>query len=545
MAAGEERRKQVVRARIARVRRRLNTEVLLKAAVVPAWIAACAFVGWRLLVHRGVGIVGGVLFVAALVTTWLYARRRTVSEDEAAIVADRRASAGGLLLTRLERAVGEWELGLNQRLHDLALPSIEVKRPLALLALAVLFVAAGLLVPLPERLVHPTNAAAQTRVERLDDKVTALAKEEPPDQAALDELQRLKEEVEDGTFDAADWEAADALDKQLAREAAEAAAELARAENAAKDLEEAMAHAQSGESAQRERDELERALMELSDGQAASGEQAMQQAMGQQGEGQSGQNGENGQQGDGKNGDGTNGDGQQSDGKNGQQGQQGQNGQRGDGENGQQGQQGQNGQQGDGKNGQGSNQKGPSRAQVSELKNALQQRREQLAKSFGQKSGSSGQQASRPSGQSQQGQGQQGQQGQGKGQQGKGQSGDGQSGSGQSGNGSQGKGNGDEHASRNVEEGSPARGGGANELVFGGEAEMDPDRLKFDALPEGNGGEAGDLFGLRAANPKANPNVPDGVVSGSAAVGDQGAGYSEGAMRPRNRALVQKYFDSK
>jgi hypothetical protein len=90
-----------------------------------------------------------------------------------------------------------------------------------------------------------------------------------------------------------------------------------------------------------------------------------------------------------------------------------------------------------------------------------------------------------------------------------------------------------------------SRGGGANELVFGGGAEMDPDRLKFDALPEGHGGEGQELFGLRAANPRVNPSAPDGVSTGTAAAGDQGAGYNEGAMRPRNRALVQKYFDSK
>ncbi|MEW5740854.1 MAG: hypothetical protein AB1938_18185, partial [Myxococcota bacterium] len=295
MAAGEERRKQVVKARIARVRRRLDLEVLLNAAVLPVWIGACAFVAWRLLVHRGVGVAGVVALVAALIATWLIARPRRVSDAEAAVVADRRANAGGLLLTRLERAVGEWELGLNQRLHDLSPPAIDVRRAVSLLLLVVLFIAAGLLVPVPERLIRPTNAAAETRVEHLQDKLTALAKEEPAEDAAQAELDRLKEELADGTFDAADWEAADALDKQLDRQAAEAAAELARAEAAAKNLEDAMAHAQSQEGTQREREELERALMELSDGQANNGEQALQQALGQQG--QDGQQGQQGQQG--------------------------------------------------------------------------------------------------------------------------------------------------------------------------------------------------------------------------------------------------------
>jgi hypothetical protein len=83
------------------------------------------------------------------------------------------------------------------------------------------------------------------------------------------------------------------------------------------------------------------------------------------------------------------------------------------------------------------------------------------------------------------------------------------------------------------------------ELVFGGDAEMDPNRLKYEALPEGNGGEADELFGLRAANPKPNQNGQVSPATGRGASGDQAAGYDEGAMRPRNRALVQRYFDSK
>ena len=74
---------------------------------------------------------------------------------------------------------------------------------------------------------------------------------------------------------------------------------------------------------------------------------------------------------------------------------------------------------------------------------------------------------------------------------------------------------------------------------------MDPDRLKYEPLPGGNGGEGEELFGLRSANPKANPNGAASPATGKGASGDQAAGYDEGAMRPRNRALVQRYFDSK
>ena len=88
------------------------------------------------------------------------------------------------------------------------------------------------------------------------------------------------------------------------------------------------------------------------------------------------------------------------------------------------------------------------------------------------------------------------------------------------------------------------RGGEAEELVFGGSAEMDPDRLKYEPLPEGNGGEGEELFGLRGADPRKNPKTGASPGTGAGASGDQAAGYDEGAMRPRNRALVQRYFDS-
>jgi len=512
MAAGEERRKQAVLSRIGRVRRRLNLEVQLWAAVAPVWVAVTAFVLWRVFVQRGTPILAVLCAAGAAGATLALSRRRSVSDEKAAVIADRQAGAGGLLLTRLELPVGEWELGLNQQLKTLTPPDIAVRRQVAALSAALLFLLVGLVVPLPATAAHPTNAAAATRVDQLQDKLEAVTREEPVDDAALAELERLKEELSDGSFDAADWEAADGLDKALDKQAAEASAELGRAEKAAQDLENAMAQAQSGDAQTREREALEKALMDLSDGQAKSPEEAMQQAM-QGKEGQQGQ-GKEGQQGQGK-------EGQQGQGKEGQ---------------GQQGQQGKTGQQGQGS--------GPSRSQVSDLRKALQQRREQLSKSFGQQSGqrqaSSGQQGQQ--GQGQQGQGQQGQGQQGQGQQGK--SGEGQRGDGDSTSTAKvipGK----EHASNYVD---PSTGHGwapPGELVFGGQAEMDPDRLKFEALPEGHGGEGEELFGLRTANPKVNGAGLVVPGTGANAAGDQAPGHVEGPLLPRNRALIQRYFDSK
>jgi hypothetical protein len=214
-------------------------------------------------------------------------------------------------------------------------------------------------------------------------------------------------------------------------------------------------------------------------------------------------------------------------GREGQQGQrnaQGQDGEQGQGgQQAQQGQQGEQGQQGDQQPPPG--QQGQARAsapRTDELRRALQQRQQQLAQRFNP-GASNPRSASRPSAQqAQSGQAREGQEGR------PGQ--DGQPGG---------------HASRAVDPSAGvSRGGETSELVFGEHAEMDPSRLGFEPLPPGHGGEAEQLLGLRAANPKVNANVRPGTASGAAAKGDQAAGYDEGAMRPRNRALVQRYFDS-
>ncbi len=76
---------------------------------------------------------------------------------------------------------------------------------------------------------------------------------------------------------------------------------------------------------------------------------------------------------------------------------------------------------------------------------------------------------------------------------------------------------------------------------------MNPDRLRFEALPKGNGGDdADELYGLRAVNPSVKSGgVPSGAQAGSAAQGDQAVATPDQSMLPRNRALIQRYFDSK
>ena len=74
---------------------------------------------------------------------------------------------------------------------------------------------------------------------------------------------------------------------------------------------------------------------------------------------------------------------------------------------------------------------------------------------------------------------------------------------------------------------------------------MDPDRLKFEPLPPGQGGEGDELYGMRAANPKKGELPPVTGGTSGAAKGSRGRGNDDGALLPRNRALIKLYFDSK
>ncbi len=487
MAAGEESRKSAfVLARIRRVQRRLNLETALTAAVTPAWVAVTLISVWRFEVQRHVGLFAALTVAAAVVAWRAMTRKKGVSLEQAAVIADRRANAGGLLLTRLETGVGEWELGLNDRVRALTPPPIRVRRAVAGLSAAIVFVVVAMLVPLPVRLVTPINAAGATKLDALQEKLDAVAKEEPLDDAAKAELERLKDELADNAFDAADWEAADTLDKELDRKAQEAGAELSRAEEAAKELSDAMATAQSADAANREKEELESALMQLSDGQAADPQQAMAQAMGEAGEKKEGETGKEGQE-------------------------------------------------------SGAPKPGPSQSQLGDLRQALQKRQDALQKSYGQGNGPQQPQQSAqrpPSGKGK---------GSGKGKE----KGDGEGEGGEDGTG-EGEGKTGQRESKDKEHASHATKAGAGhgdaddvDLIFGGQAEMDPNRLKFQPLPQGQGGEdPGELWGLKAANPKKNSTGHANSGSGSSAVGEQAPGNREGLLLPRNRALIQKYFDN-
>lgn len=506
MAASDERRFQsLVLAPIRRVRRRLNAVAWTGAGLAPVWATATACVLSRLLLRGAAVWAIPPLVVAGLAWWFVRARSRGVSLEYAAVLADRSANAGGLLLTRLERPVGEWELSLNQFAQQVKPPDVPWRKPVGALLGALVFLAVGFLVPLPAPRASNINAAAATQVAAVQAQAEALAREEPLGPDVEEELRRLSDEVAQGRFDSADWEAADALEQRLAERASDAAAALNRASEAAAELEDSLNASGSAEAATRERESLEQALMAL-DARAsgntdptspAPGEETQAARQGSQGQGAGEQDGE--QQGS-----------RQTQGETSRDAQ---------------------------ARASAQAQASGSPDQISDLRRTLERRQQSLAQRFGQENTAPrnrATQARRPTGRQQSGQGQ-GQKGQGQGPgQGEGQEGDGE--------GQQGS----KHASHGVRQGQGAgvaRGGESQPLVFGGEAEMDPDRLAFQPLPEGHGGEAEELWGLRAADPRARTG-PAGAAGakGTGAKGDATAGPTSGPLLPRNRDLVKRYF---
>ena len=164
MSEREDRRPpSLLLASVRRVRRRLHTVRFAEAALLPLWAAATGCVLARL-VLRDLSVWAFPPQVLAAGGWWvLRARARRVPLAHAAVLADRSAGAGGLLLTRLERPVGEWELAANQFARAIVPPPIAWRRPVGALLAALLFLAVGLGLPLPTRPVRPPNAAAAAK----------------------------------------------------------------------------------------------------------------------------------------------------------------------------------------------------------------------------------------------------------------------------------------------------------------------------------------------------------------------------------------------
>lgn len=457
------------------LRRRLNAELALTLLPWPVWGAAGAFAAGRVVSAAvsvwalGLGVVGGVVWVVWQV------RRRGWSEDQAAVMLDRLAGAGGLLLTLREVPARAWEPSLDARLATARAPSMKVGRPLLVALAGVAFAVAASFVPARAVPKPAVQAAAESRVDSLVLDREALAAEQQVPAAIDAELARLHEELAASRFDATDWEAADAVRESMERAASEQAGRLDDAARAAEALAQALDQGSQAEGAAREREELERALTELGDGeQGGSGQKP----------------GEQGQQGQQKQG-------------------QGQQGQQGEGEQGQQAQR-QNAQEGQGSGSEGDRSGPKDSKSARELRDALDRRREQLAKRFGEGQGQGNGRQQARSGQ---------------------RPGQGPGGNGRGGEPGQGPGHGD----------APD-----TPLRFGEESKFQKDRLAYEALPKGRGGEdSGRLWGMQGVAPKATPDAPIVDPVGGVAGADDTPGLREGLAPPRHRATVRRYFDAK
>src|SRR5690349_8605299 len=113
----------LLRVQVRRLRWRLNLRVALEALIKPAWVAVTAWVFLRAVLPAH-GLPAALLAsLGACVAAVRIARMHWVSFGTAAVQTDRLADGGGLLLTRLERPVGEWDPMLVARMEALRLPS--------------------------------------------------------------------------------------------------------------------------------------------------------------------------------------------------------------------------------------------------------------------------------------------------------------------------------------------------------------------------------------------------------------------------------------
>ncbi|HEX4621452.1 MAG TPA: hypothetical protein VH208_07780, partial [Myxococcaceae bacterium] len=257
------------------------------------------------------------------------------------------------------------------------------------------------------------------------------------------------------------WEAADGLEAGLDQKAAQAAAELARAAEAAKSLEKALDEAQGHDGAAREREELERALASLSGG-ADNG------AHGADNSGDTGAEKKPGAEGA------SSGSGASKPAEQGAHTGTGSAGKR-------------------------------SKSDVSQLRQALEQRQKQLANAFGSSSSSS-------------------------------------AGKGTGTEVAQGEGEGDGEGDPDGA-GAPVHGPGKGHLRFGPVPELHPERLQFAPLPDGHGGEGQQLWGLSAADPQIHSGGAAAVPGAHLAAGEQTPGHRQESLLPRNRELSRRYFE--
>jgi hypothetical protein len=215
-------------------------------------------------------VAGCVALAAAAIATAVLFRRRAWSEQQARVVLDRAAGAGGLALAMHEASGPAWCPLLEDRLATASLPPRKLRRPAAAVIGAVAFAVAAALVPTSVPPPPPVQVAALSRVEEVKQKAEALEAEEALDEALDKELKRLEAEAKEGRFDAVDWAALDSTSGALEAAAEDRQQALANAAAAAEKLGKALDAQAGGDAAVRAAEELEAALTSL--GSAGGGE---------------------------------------------------------------------------------------------------------------------------------------------------------------------------------------------------------------------------------------------------------------------------------
>ncbi len=251
-----------------RMQRHLNLEVLLRAVPVPAWAAGALFAGWRLLVSRGVPIAGLLFASGAVAVALVRFRRDAWSRADARVVLDRVAGAGGLVLALEEARGPQWQERLGPMLCSARLPRRALAAPAAATASAVAFAVVAALAPLPRAEIAPIQTAALAKVEELAAQAETLAGEDALAKELTAELAHLQQYAQAGRFDAADWAGADALAESMAEAAGHRAEDLSNAAAAAEKLARALEQGVGPEQQSRARQELEQALVAMTDREA-------------------------------------------------------------------------------------------------------------------------------------------------------------------------------------------------------------------------------------------------------------------------------------
>lgn len=173
------------------------------------------------------------IFAVALFGAW---RARPGREQVRALFDDHHGH-GGLLMAAGEKDIGAWA----ERLPRLAGsaktrppdPRLRWRDPGALgrLALALGFLLAAVLLPIPRPAADPRPLAIDERVQGIEEKIEQLAEEELLDERTRRDLEldlaKVAEEA-DAHSPARAWETLDHLDESLARHAAEGADAVAR-----------------------------------------------------------------------------------------------------------------------------------------------------------------------------------------------------------------------------------------------------------------------------------------------------------------------------